>query len=327
MYTVLWAKRFKFYSLRCAIPLNLSFVVKESSTVQSDGFVRIVESAIDMLREENGRIGNLTISGRLVKLEPVGEVVVVGDLHGDFESLISILNSSGFLQRMAKSKDSTLIFLGDYGDRGAYSAEVYYTVLRLKLSFSEQVVLMRGNHEGPEDLLASPHDLPMQFQHRFKEKWMEAYTKTRELWAHLYNAVLVEERYLMVHGGLPSNISSIQDLACANMTHPEKEFLEDLLWSDPSDTAQDVILSPRGAGKLFGKKVTENALKKVNAKILIRGHEPCEEGFKINHDGKVLTLFSRRGAPYFNEHGAYLDLPLSERFESAGQLLPWVRKF
>src|SRR3989304_9304681 len=116
MYTVLWAKRFKFYSLRCAIPLNLSFVVKESSTVQSDGFVRIVESAIDMLREENGRIGNLTISGRLVKLEPVGEVVVVGDLHGDFESLISILNSSGFLQRMAKSKDSTLIFLGDYGE-------------------------------------------------------------------------------------------------------------------------------------------------------------------------------------------------------------------
>src|SRR3989304_4415135 len=90
------------------------------------------------------------------------------------------------------------------------------------------------------------------------------------------------------------------------MTHPEKEFLEDLLWSDPSDTAQDVILSPRGAGKLFGKKVTENALKKVHAKILIRGHEPCEEGFKINHDGKVLTLFSRRGAPYFNEHGAYL---------------------
>jgi protein phosphatase len=167
----------------------------------------------------------------------------------------------------------------------------------------------------------------MQFQHRFKKKWVVAYAKTRELWAHLYNAVLVEERYLMVHGGLPSSISSIQDLARAHISHPEKEFLEDLLWSDPSDTVQDAYPSPRGAGKLFGKKVTENALKKVNAKILIRGHEPCEEGFKINHDGKVLTLFSRRGAPYFNKHGAYLDLPLSEKFKSAKQVLPWIHKF
>ena len=309
------------------MPVNLSLLVKESSTVQSDGFVKIVESAIDLLREESGRIGNLTISGRLVKLEPVGEAVVVGDLHGDLESLISILKSSVLMQRMARSKDSTLIFLGDYGDRGAYSAEVYYTILKLKLTFPEQVILMRGNHEGPEDLLASPHDLPIQFQHRFKEKWAVAYAKTRALWAFLYNAVLVEERYLMVHGGLPSNISSIQDLARAHITHPEQEFLEDLLWSDPSDAVQDVYPSPRGAGKLFSKKVTENALKKVNAKILIRGHEPCEEGFKINHDGKVLTLFSRKGSPYFNEHGAYLDLPLSERFESAEQLLPWIHKF
>jgi protein phosphatase len=307
--------------------VNLSLVVEESLTVQSDVFVKTVESVIDVLREESGKIGNLTVLDRLVKLEPLGEAVVVGDLHGDFESLIHTLKSSSFLQRMARSKDSTLVFLGDYGDRGAHSTEVYYTVLRLKLAFPEQVVLMRGNHEGPEDLMASPHDLPMQFQHRFKKKWAVAYAKTRELWAHLYNAVLVEERYLMVHGGLPSSISSIQDLARAHISHPEKEFLEDLLWSDPSDTVQDAYPSPRGAGKLFGKKVTENALKKVNAKILIRGHEPCEEGFKINHDGKVLTLFSRRGAPYFNKHGAYLDLPLSEKFKSAKQVLPWIHKF
>ena len=307
--------------------MNLSLVVKESLTVQSDGFVKIVENAINLLREESGRIGNLTILDRLVKLEPVGEAVVVGDLHGDLESLISILRSSVLMQRMARSKDSTLIFLGDYGDRGAYSAEVYYTILKLKLAFSEQVILMRGNHEGPEDLLASPHDLPMQFQYRFKEKWTTVYAKTRELWAYLYNSALVEERYLMVHGGLSPKITGIQDLARAHVTHPEQEFLEDLLWSDPNGMGQDVSPSPRGAGKLFGKSVTERVFEKLNIKILIRGHEPCEEGFKINHDGKVLTLFSRKGVPYFNEYGAYLRLPLSQKFETAQQLLPWIRKF
>jgi diadenosine tetraphosphatase ApaH/serine/threonine PP2A family protein phosphatase len=309
------------------LTVNLSLIVKESLAVQSGGFVKIVERAIDLLRGESGRLGNLNVSERLVKLEPLGEALVIGDLHGDLESLVSILKSSGFTQKMTKRKDATLTFLGDYGDRGAHSAEVYYTVLTLKLAFPEQIVLLRGNHEGPEDLMASPHDLPMQFQYRFKENWKTAYSKIRELFAYLYNAVLVEERCLMVHGGLSPNINSIRDLAHANMTHPEQEFLEDLLWSDPNDMVRDVLHSPRGAGKLFGKKVTENALKKVNAKILIRGHEPCEEGFKLNHDGKVLTLFSRKGSPYFNAYGAYLQLPLSEKFENATQLIPWIHKF
>jgi diadenosine tetraphosphatase ApaH/serine/threonine PP2A family protein phosphatase len=139
--------------------------------------------------------------------------------------------------------------------------------------------------------------------------------------------MLVEECYLMVHGGLSPNIISIQDLANANMTHPEQEFLEDLLWSDPNDMVKEVLYSPRGAGKLFGKSVTEKVLRKLNVNILIRGHEPCEEGFKLNHDGKVLTLFSRKGAPYFNAYGAYLRLPLSKKIENAKQLIPWIDKF
>jgi len=309
------------------LTLDLRSIVKESSTVQSGDFVKTVENAINLLREENGKIGNQTVLERLVKLEPSGEAVVIGDLHGDIESLVSILESSRFIQKMAKRKDAALIFLGDYGDRGAYSAEVYYTVLTLKLAFPEQVVLLRGNHEGPDDLKASPHDLPLQFQTRFKENWTAVYSKIRELFASLYNAVLVDERYLLVHGGLSPEIAAAQDLARANVAHPERGFLEDLLWSDPNDMVRGVLYSPRGAGKLFGKSVTEAVLNKLGAKVLIRGHGQCQEGFKLNHDGKVLTLFSRRGAPYFNDYGAYLQVPLSEKIENARQLLPWVHKF
>ncbi|MBN1245964.1 metallophosphoesterase [Candidatus Bathyarchaeota archaeon] len=307
--------------------MNLSSVVKESKSVQSDGLVETVENVISLLRGESGKIGNLTISERLVKLEPAGEALVIGDLHGDLESLTGILKNSDFMQKMSRRKDATLIFLGDYGDRGASSAEVYYTVLRLKLAFPEQIVLLRGNHESPDDLMASPHDLPTQFQARFKENWTAAYSKVRELFAYLYNAVLVDERYLLVHGGLSPDITTAQDLAHAHLTHPEKEFLEDLLWSDPNDTVKTVLHSPRGAGKLFGKSVSEKVLRKLNINILIRGHEQCEEGFKLNHDGKVLTLFSRKGSPYFNAHGAYLQMPLSEKFENAQQLIPWIHKF
>jgi diadenosine tetraphosphatase ApaH/serine/threonine PP2A family protein phosphatase len=307
--------------------MNLSALVKESKAVQSNRFIEAVENVINLMRRESGKTGNLTVSDRLVTLEPAGEALVIGDLHGDLDSLISILQTSGFTQKLASRKDATLIFLGDYGDRGLYSAEVYYTILKLKLAFPEQLVLLRGNHEGPEDLTASPHDLPLQFQVRFKENGLAAYSKVRQLFPYFYNAVLVEERCLMVHGGLSPNINNIQDLARAHLTHPEQDFLEDLLWSDPNDMVKTVLNSPRGAGKLFGKSVTETVLNKLCVKVLIRGHEQCEEGFKLNHHGKVLTLFSRKGAPYFNAHGAYLQLPLSEKFENAQQLIPWIHKF
>ena len=307
--------------------MNLSSVVQEAKAVQSKDFIEILENAVELLVAEKGKIGNLTVLERLIKLEPSSEALIIGDLHGDLKSLVFILQNSGFTRKIAANKDATIVFLGDYGDRGALSTEVYYTILKLKLAFPEQVILLRGNHEGPEDLMASPHDLPIQFQIRFKENWKTIYQKTRVLFTYLYNAVLVEERYLMVHGGLSPNISSIQDLAHASMTHPAKDFLEDLLWSDPNEKVHDVLYSPRGAGKLFGKNVTNNVLRKLNVKILIRGHEPCEEGFKLNHNGKVLTLFSRKGTPYLNTYGAYLQFPLFEKFENAQQLFPLIHKF
>jgi diadenosine tetraphosphatase ApaH/serine/threonine PP2A family protein phosphatase len=286
-----------------------------------------MEQAADLLRGESGCFGYQTVEDKLVRLDAAGEAVVVGDLHGDLQSLTTILERSGFVEKASAGRDVVLVFLGDYGDRGARSAEVYYVVLTLKLRFPKNVVLLRGNHEGPEDLMASPHDLPLQFQRRFGADGDLAYAKTRELFAYLYNAVLVEGRYVMVHAGLPAGLSGAGDLARAHLVHPEEDFLEDLLWSDPSESVQEVAFSPRGAGKLFGRKVTEKVLERLAVKVLVRGHEPCDEGFRISHGGKVLTLFSMKGAPYYNLHGAYLDVPLSEKFENAEKLLPWISKF
>jgi len=307
-------------------PMYLSSLIKEFKAGKSAIFIKTIENVLCLLQKETGKIGNLTITESLVTLKPTGEALVIGDLHGNVDSLLCILQNSKFIQKLANCKNATLIFLGDYGDRGAHSAEVYYIILKLKLAFPDQVVLLRGNHEGPKDLMASPHDLPIQFQAVFKENWAVAYSKIRELFDCLYTAVLVEELCLMVHGGLSQTISSSQDLAQALRTHPVKEFLEDLLWSDPVDMAIDILNSPRGAGNLFGKRVTEKVLNELGCKILIRGHEPCEDGFKFNHDDKVLTLFSTKGAPYFNTYSAYLQFPLSGKFWNAQQLFPYIHR-
>jgi protein phosphatase len=305
----------------------VSQIVKEALEVQSEVFNELVNDAVELLSEESGEVGNLHVSGRLVRLKPLGQALIIGDLHGDLESLADILRQSGFVQKLDRTDDAFLVFLGDYGDRGAFSAEVYYTVLSLKLLFPRQVILMRGNHEGPDDLMADPHDLPEQFQNRFGEKWTEAYARIRKLFAYLYNAVLVEDRYLLIHGGVPCQVATIEDLAYAHAEHPKQCFLEEMLWSDPNEAVEQTCPSPRGAGKLFSKKVTDEVLEKLNVKVLIRGHEPCQEGFKIDHGGKVLTLFSRKGPPYFNAYGAYLDVELSKKPENAQQLIPYIHRF
>jgi len=76
------------------------------------------------------------------------EIIFHGDLHGDIHSLngmLDWLNRSNYLSGFTVSRPNThLIFLGDFTDRGVYSIEVVYTLLRLKLANPERVHLVRG---------------------------------------------------------------------------------------------------------------------------------------------------------------------------------------
>lgn len=302
-------------------------IVKDALEIQCEAFAQLARDTTQLLCGENGRVGNLSIDGRLVKINPSGQALVIGDLHGDLESLIDILRKSDYLKELDGSQNAYLVFLGDYGDRGAFSAEVYCTIMILKTLFPRQVVLMRGNHEGPHDLMAEPHDLPAQFQKRFGENWHSAYAAIRNLFDCLYTCVLVEGRYLLVHGGLPQQLDTLEELAYAHKMHPRNSLLEDMLWSDPVETVEETYASPRGAGRLFGQSVTDRMLAKLGVKVLIRSHESCPDGFKVNHGGKVLTVFSRKGSPYFNPYGVYLEVELSGEVENANQLIPYVHQF
>jgi hypothetical protein len=302
-------------------------LAKEATDSNAEDFIELVENVSKQLANENGEIGRLKITGRLIEAAPVGEAIVVGDLHGDLKSLVYILDDSKFLSKARSGGDVLLVFLGDYGDRGAYSAEVYYVVLKLKQMFPENVILMRGNHEGPPDLVASPHNLPIQLRNRFGEKGSEAYLKLKELFSHLYTCVIVKELYVLLHGGAPSQATTIHDIAYAHETHPRQRHLEEILWNDPWTGIKGTIASPRGAGRLFGADVTKRLLEMLNVKALIRGHQSCPDGYKLMHSGQVLTLFSRKGPPYNNRFGAYLRLDLSQKLEKPAQLLQGIHKF
>jgi serine/threonine protein phosphatase 1 len=71
-----------------------------------------------------------------------GRTFAIGDIHGDLESLFKVLACFPAL-----SEEDTVIFVGDYLDRGPQSAQVIDYIRKLHTQIPARVVALRGNHE------------------------------------------------------------------------------------------------------------------------------------------------------------------------------------
>jgi serine/threonine protein phosphatase 1 len=69
--------------------------------------------------------------------------IVVGDIHGNAVALERLLQSI----RGEASGDDTIVFLGDYIDRGPDSRSCIQAILTLRESSPAEVICLRGNHE------------------------------------------------------------------------------------------------------------------------------------------------------------------------------------
>jgi serine/threonine protein phosphatase 1 len=78
----------------------------------------------------------------LVRLPAMGRTIAIGDIHGEIEHLDRLLGRLPRLQR-----GDTLVFLGDYVDRGPDSARVVARVREIQQTSDAKVVALRGNHE------------------------------------------------------------------------------------------------------------------------------------------------------------------------------------
>lgn len=226
-------------------------------------------------------------------IEYVGKpyMAFIGDLHGDFISLITALNSTW---NWVRNNEGALVFLGDYVDRGDYQLETLATVLLLKVEYPDNVVVLRGNHEPPEWLIPYPHDYPHQLRLTFREKAGELYKLSLKLFDSLPLVFLAKNKLIALHGGPPRRVLQHVDFNQVfevGREIPTEDLLEDVLWSDPVEQDIDYMLSPRGAGILFGTKITQRTLNITQVKFLVRGHEPVN-GVRRVHGGRVITVFT-----------------------------------
>jgi len=209
---------------------------------------------------------------------------VCGDVHGQFYDLLNIFEINGL-----PSEQNPYLFNGDFVDRGSFSMEVILALFSLKLLYPNHLHLMRGNHES----------INMNRMYGFEGEVVQKYSrKCFDLFTEVFNwlplAACLQGKVLVVHGGLFSKDNvSLNDIRKIprNRQPPDEGLMCELLWSDPSPFPGR---SPnkRGVGVAFGPDVTHKFLKDNNLELLVRSHEVKEEGYLVEADGKLITIFS-----------------------------------
>ena len=239
-------------------------------------------------------------------------VTVVGDIHGQLEDLLLILDETG-----DPSATNMLLFNGDFVDRGAYGFEVVTIIFALFAAYPGFVFFNRGNHEDPFVCVNYGFQQEVCDKYKYDEP-KENRGQTFSLFAEVFKYIpifsLINESIFVVHGGLfHSSGTLLSDLADIDRTdyeavprtkYPEcvqflrhddpavrNEFLKqlqrDALWSDPRPV-NGISPNTRGAGVLFGPDVTAKFMHNNNLSMVIRSHECCRHGtefpYNSSHD-------------------------------------------
>ncbi|GAA5871040.1 hypothetical protein JCM1840_007576 [Sporobolomyces johnsonii] len=261
---------------------------------------QIILGAYDVLKEEE----------TLVDVEiPEGQTInVIGDTHGQYYDFLHLLSLTG-----KPSPTHSLLFNGDFVDRGSWSTEILLTLFAYKWLYPTKVFLNRGNHE------TSDMNKVYGFEGEMKKKYSElTYKLCEEVFIALPLATLVsassppridaapnppnptlhlgKKRFFVVHGGLFSKdsvtLADIRAVPRKTLKQPGQEGLMcEMLWCDPQD-AVGRGPSKRGVGLGFGPDVTSRWTEANEVTAVIRSHEVRQGGYSVEHGGLLITVFS-----------------------------------
>ncbi|KAJ4486100.1 Metallo-dependent phosphatase-like protein [Lentinula aciculospora] len=245
----------------------------------------------------------------LVELSP--PVKIVGDVHGQYSDLIRLFEMCGF------PPAANYLFLGDYVDRGKQSLETILLLLCYKIKYPENFFLLRGNHECAN--VTRVYGFYDECKRRCNIKIWKTFI---DVFNCLPIAAIVASKIFCVHGGLSPSLHSMEDIKRIQRPTdvPDYGLLNDLLWSDPSDTALDWEENERGVSYCFGKGSINEFLVRYDMDLICRAHMVVEDGYEFWNDRTLVTVFSAPNyCGEFDNYGACMSV--SEDLLCAFELL------
>lgn len=217
----------------------------------------------------------------LLELSP--PVKIVGDVHGQYADLLRLFTKCGF------PPSANFLFLGDYVDRGKQSLETILLLLCYKIKYPENFFLLRGNHECANVTRVYGF---------YDECKRRCNIKTWKIFVDTFNtlplAAIVAGKIFCVHGGLSPVLNSMDEIRHVSRPTDVPDFglINDLLWSDPTDSPNEWEDNERGVSYCYNKVAINKFLNKFGFDLVCRAHMVVEDGYEFFNDRSLVTVFS-----------------------------------
>jgi len=236
----------------------------------------------------------------LLHLTPNPSLAIAGDVHGQYEDLLRIFDKMGY------PPQTNYLFLGDYVDRGKRSLETILLLFAYKIKYPENFFLLRGNHECAS--INKVYGFFDECKRRCNLKIWKAFT---DVFNCLPISAVVAGKIFCVHGGLSPDLVEYEDVTRIQRPTdvPDNGLLNDLLWSDPSETAYEWEESERGVSYCFGKRIVKRFLDRNDLDLVCRAHMIVEDGFEFFGNRSLVTVFSAPNyCGEFDNNGAIMSV-------------------
>lgn len=225
-----------------------------------------IEKLLDKARE------TLRREPRLIELDK-GRVVFVGDTHGDFEATVEVV-------RRYFQPGCTLVFLGDYVDRGPASLQNVNFLLEHKIAHPDCFYLLMGNHEGYA--VESFH--PADFWESLDAELRRQYAEVLRL---LPLVVSASNGLVALHGVLP-RVPALRDV---NRIELGSEEWHQITWGDWREEKGGFLGIDSYTGRpQFGEGWFEQVMSCWGKRVLVRSHQP--DAPPVIYNRRCLTIFT-----------------------------------
>eukprot|EP00697_Spironema_sp_BW2_P009774 gnl/Spiro4/24778_TR12318_c0_g1_i1.p1 gnl/Spiro4/24778_TR12318_c0_g1~~gnl/Spiro4/24778_TR12318_c0_g1_i1.p1 ORF type:complete len:353 (+),score=36.31 gnl/Spiro4/24778_TR12318_c0_g1_i1:82-1140(+) len=225
-------------------------------------------------------------------------VVIVGDIRGDYESLLELFRFCGPVP------NTNYLFLGNYVDRDHRSVETISLLVCLKLAYPARVNLLRGNLETRS--LTKVYGFYDECWRKYGNARVWSYFT--DLFDYLCLAAVVANSTFCVHAGVSPSALTIDQINVLERFQeiPPTGPMTDLLWSDPvpdpNDQLSQQMLDKEGLECLpvaqrhtpchFGSSVVNEFRRANNMELIVRSHQLCFQGFQFSYRRTLCTIWS-----------------------------------
>ena len=207
-----------------------------------------------------------------------GKALVVGDIHGDADVLDTIIKHW--------NKKDTLIFTGDYVDRGTQNLQVLLTICQLKIDEPNKVYLCRGNHESATDLIIGTRNWNETVVGNINDKFAFAsasakinlYEAICKFYATMPLIVIFNRVNMCLHGELPDCDATTKHKLTYDAL--DDTLTRTVVWGDypnPFRTNEDLMK--------YNKDSFVAAVRKHKIVNYIKGHNHDCAGAKVQFEG------------------------------------------